>query len=82
MGHGAKKTEHAGAKKGCGAYWGRKVAAKKESNRVRREVDKVEVRPEADGSLVHTISASPPGRHWPEIRNGSDDAQRHNDQST
>ena len=41
MGQGAKKTEHSGAKKGCGAYWGRKVAAKKESNRQRREDDKV-----------------------------------------
>lgn len=41
MGQGAKKTEHAGAKKGCGAYWGRKVAAKKESNRQRREDDKM-----------------------------------------
>lgn len=43
MGQGAKKTEHAGAKKGCGAYWGRKVAAKKESNRQRREDDKVSI---------------------------------------
>lgn len=33
----AKKTEHAGAKKGRGAYWGRKVDAKRESNRKRRE---------------------------------------------
>ena len=40
MGHGANKTEHSGAKKGSGAYWGRKVAAKKESNRKRRENDK------------------------------------------
>ena len=43
MGQGAKKTEHAGAKKGNGAYWGRKVAAKKESNRQRREVDKASI---------------------------------------
>lgn len=41
MGQGAKKTEHAGAKKGQGAYWGRRVAAKKESNRRRRENDKI-----------------------------------------
>ncbi|OQX16012.1 MAG: hypothetical protein BWK76_12165 [Desulfobulbaceae bacterium A2] len=40
MGQGAKKTEHAGAKKGNGAYWGRKRVAKQESNRVRRENDK------------------------------------------
>ncbi len=44
MGHEAKKTEHVGAKKGCGAYGGRKVAAKKESNRKRREMDKGSVR--------------------------------------
>lgn len=47
MGQGAKKTEHAGAKKGCGAYWGRKVAAKQESNRQRREDDKVLIAEEA-----------------------------------
>jgi len=29
----AENTEHAGAKHGNGAYWGRKAAAKKESNR-------------------------------------------------
>ena len=40
MRHEAKKTEHSGAKKGSGAYWGRKVAAKKESNKRRRENDK------------------------------------------
>lgn len=39
----AKKTEHAGTKKGSGAYWGRKVSAKKESNRKRREEDKRKV---------------------------------------
>lgn len=43
MGQGAKKTEHSGAKKGSGAYWGRKVGAKKESNRQRREDDKVSI---------------------------------------
>jgi len=40
----AKKTEHAGAKKGRGAYWGPKRDAKKESNRKRRESDKIEPR--------------------------------------
>lgn len=40
MGYEAKKTEHSGPKKGCGAYWGRKVDAKKESNKKRREQDK------------------------------------------
>jgi len=36
----ARKTEHSGAKKGRGAYWGRKVDAKRESNRKRREAAK------------------------------------------
>jgi hypothetical protein len=40
----AKKTEHAGPKKGSGAYWGRKADAKCESNRVRRENAKRAVR--------------------------------------
>lgn len=47
MGQGAKKTEHSGAKKGAGAYWGRKKVAKTESNRVRRETDKTESKTEA-----------------------------------
>jgi hypothetical protein len=33
----AEKSEHAGAKQGRGAYWGRKADAKRESNKVRRE---------------------------------------------
>jgi hypothetical protein len=36
MGYQAKKTEHAGAKHGSGAYWGPKQDAKKESNTLRR----------------------------------------------
>jgi hypothetical protein len=40
MGYEVKKTEHSGAKKGCGAYWGRKADAKKQSNRRRRKQDK------------------------------------------
>jgi hypothetical protein len=36
MGYTAKKTEHAGAKHGSGAYWGPKQDAKKESNKLRR----------------------------------------------
>jgi len=40
----ARKTEHAGPKKGRGAYWGRKADAKRESNKVRRENAKRVVR--------------------------------------
>ncbi len=36
MSQGATKTEHSGAKKGNGAYWGRKKYAKEESNKKRR----------------------------------------------
>ena len=36
MGYHAKKTEHAGAKHGNGAYWGPKRDAKNESNKLRR----------------------------------------------
>ena len=36
MGYKAKKTDHAGAKHGSGAYWGPKQDAKKESNKLRR----------------------------------------------
>ncbi|MFZ3115541.1 MAG: hypothetical protein WA133_05210 [Syntrophales bacterium] len=45
MANEAQKTEHSGPKKGSGAYWGRKKAAKKESNRVRRETDKKDSNP-------------------------------------
>ena len=53
MANEAQKTEHSGPKKGRGAYWGRKKAAKEESNRVRREADKNESKPvtDADGKL-------------------------------
>jgi hypothetical protein len=44
MGYEAKKTEHAGAKHGSGAYWGPKYDAKKESNKMRRLNSKREIR--------------------------------------
>ena len=37
MAYKAKKTEHSGAKKGRGAFYGPKTQAKKASNRRRRE---------------------------------------------
>ena len=48
MANEAQKTEHSGPKKGRGAYWGRKKAAKHESNRVRREMDKSEEKPKSE----------------------------------
>lgn len=43
MGYQARKTEHCGPKRGNGAYWGYRWAAKKESNRVRRRNWKREI---------------------------------------
>lgn len=40
----ARKTEHAGPKKGEGAYWGRKRDAKQESAKKRRAADRQEVK--------------------------------------
>ena len=40
MAYRARKTEHSGAKKGKGAYWGPKKDAKRESNKRRRQEGK------------------------------------------
>ena len=40
MANNAAKTEHSGAKHGNGAYWGRKVDAKHQSNKLRRAIGK------------------------------------------
>ena len=60
MAHGARKTEHVGAQKGRGAYYGRKVAAKAESNRRRREKAKAEIWRQRDerasAARVHRIT--------------------------
>jgi hypothetical protein len=47
MGCKVNKTEHAGAKKGQGAFWGPKKFAKKGSNKLRRRNQKREIH-EAD----------------------------------
>ncbi len=61
MGYEAKKTEHSGPKRGNGAYRGYKWEAKKESNRVRRENAKREIRASAIEAISPSISciASP-----------------------
>ena len=55
MGYAAKKTEHAGPKRGNGAYWGPKQDAKKESSRIRRRNSRAEIQESvksiADGSV-------------------------------
>jgi hypothetical protein len=51
MGYEAKKTEHSGPKRGNGAYWGYKWEAKKESNRIRRENAKREIRDDTIGVM-------------------------------
>lgn len=40
MANNAAKTEHAGAKHGNGAFWGRKADAKAQSNSLRRTNDR------------------------------------------
>jgi hypothetical protein len=40
MAYKASRTEHAGAKKGRGAFYGRKAVAKKASKKRRRSMDK------------------------------------------
>jgi len=60
MGYEAKKTEHCGPKRGEGAYWGYKWEAKKESNRIRRENAKREVRHASNEDDRHlAVEASP-----------------------
>jgi hypothetical protein len=54
MGYEARKTEHSGPKRGNGAYWGYKWEAKKESNRIRRENAKREIR----GAVIDTAEES------------------------
>lgn len=44
MGYLAIKTEHSGAKHGRGAYYGRKIEAKKDSNKRRRNHNKLEIK--------------------------------------
>jgi hypothetical protein len=60
MGYEAKKTEHCGPKRGEGAYLGYKWEAKKESNRIRRENTKREIREASvvdDESMISPTSA-------------------------
>ena len=59
MGYEAKKTEHSGAKHGNGAYWGYRWDAKKESNRIRRENAKREIR----GAVTDATAEESTGSH-------------------
>jgi hypothetical protein len=61
MGYEAKKTEHSGPKRGNGAYWGYKWEAKKESNRIRRENAKREIRATAVDVLAEDPTSTPVG---------------------
>jgi len=51
MAWGTKKTEHAKAKKGTGAFYGRKAAAKRGSNHRRRQDSKSTINAELLQSL-------------------------------
>ena len=59
MAHTARKTEHSGSKKGRGAFYGRKAAAKKESNHLRRQSDKIEARVATSENGRRSRPASP-----------------------
>lgn len=65
MGYKAKKTEHVGAKRGRGGYWGPKKDAKKESNKIRRRNWKRQVSDELGSTHVDKGTArgedQPPG---------------------
>lgn len=52
MAYQAMKTEHVGAKKGEGSYWGHKQDAKKESSHKRRQDEKLEVKNELQSLRV------------------------------
>jgi hypothetical protein len=60
MGYEAKKTEHCGPKRGEGAYWGYKWEAKKESNRIRRENAKREIREASNEDDRHVAAEAIP----------------------
>ena len=65
MGYEAKKTEHAGAKHGSGAYWGPKKDAKKESSKVRRCNWKRTVREElTEGACQHAARDRSLAEEW------------------
>lgn len=49
MAWGTKKTEHAAAKKETGAFYGRKVDAKRASSRRRRQSKKATINIELEG---------------------------------
>ena len=62
MGYKAKKTEHVGAKRGRGGYWGPKQDAKKESNKIRRRNGKQQVSEDLGSTQVDARAAQGGGR--------------------
>ena len=58
VGH-SKKTEHSGAKKGRGAFYGRKKDAKNASSRRRRADDKRAVKTSADDAIQNKAGLVP-----------------------
>lgn len=62
MAYQAKKTEHAGPKRGRGGYWGPKQAAKKESSKIRRRNWRRQISQELE-SCGRTIDGAHRFRH-------------------
>ena len=52
MGYKARKTEHSGAKRGTGAYWGPTQDAKRGINKIRRRAAKIQLRGETSRILI------------------------------
>jgi hypothetical protein len=64
MGIEAQKKEHCGPKRGNGAYWGYRWDARKESNRIRRENWKREIRDEVARTESKDHDRSTRSEHW------------------
>ena len=60
MAHNAKKTEHAGPKKGRGAFYGRKAEAKRQSSQRRREDGKLAVESAREELARRAVSTQHP----------------------
>jgi len=77
MGNESKKTEHSGAKKGNGAYWGFKKDAKSESNKQRRENGKIELAMELNSHINSSSYREALGRARIQLSHLEDTLENH-----
>ena len=59
MAYAAKKSEHAGPKRGRGGFWGSRQDAKVQSNRERRRNDREEAGGGLDDNMMTNTSVKP-----------------------